>query len=885
MFDIERAIRDWKSAMRRSPSIEDSDLAELERYLRDKIEDLGRQGMGPEEAFRIAEAEFRRAGTLDAAYGQARSARPGRRFPWKNARFSPGLLWSSVRIALRRMRLQKAYSVINIGGLALGLACALLIMLWVRDELSFDRFHTKADRIFRVVFSTSEDGRPTNANGSFGVGPALKKDFPEILETVRVKKMEQNPKRYVGYQDRKFYESRFFFAEPSALTVFDFPLVRGDAATALRDPGSVVLTEDMAAKYFGVEDPIGKVLEADPYNDGKLMLFRVTGVAKNIPRQSHFHFDFLASFSTLREDTDRFVGIYQHYTYVLMKDRSSAAALTAPRLLDFLERNWQEDPWYTISFQPLLDIHLRSGLRSEIEPVGNRLYVYVFSAIALAVLLIACINFMNLATARSATRAKEVGIRKAVGAPRAQLIRQFLGESLSTSAIATGGAFLIIASALPWFNRLTGKGLTPASLADPSLLLAAAAVALTVGLASGIYPAFFLSAFAPVQALKSRASRTAAGAGLRRVLVIFQFVLSIGIICSTLVIRDQMRHIRSRDLGFDRNQILVIPLNGEVRRNYEGLRSGLLQNPGVENSATSALVPTGGSAHYPTNFVGGPQGLTQVVYFVDKEFVDTYGLGLLAGRTPERPASEDGPWEMLISEESAKEGGCASPQDAIGKGIEIAEEQSGRVVGVVNDINLYSLHRPAYPIIYIVSPVARHNYLSVRIKTRNVPETLAHIEKTWRSLVPSYPLDHMFLDASFEQLHSAEQRMSEMFSVFSVLAIAVACLGLFGLASFTAEQRTKEIGIRKVLGASVTGLYAQLSRGFLLLVVLANVIAWPVAYFAMSAWLRNFAYRVRIGWWIFPAAALSALAVAALTVGSQTWRSARANPVDSLRYE
>ncbi len=883
MFDLEKAITEWKRAMRRSASIDDGDLAELERYLRDKVEDMTRQGSDPAEAFRTAEAEFRRAGTLDAAYGHVRAARPSGRFPWRPRRFSPGLLASYVRIALRRLRLQKTYSLINVGGMALGLACTLMIFIWVRDELGYDRFHTKADRIYRVVFSTSDDGLPTNANGSFGVGLALKKDFPEVLETVRIRKMEQNPKRYVGYKDKKFYEPRFFYAGPSLFTVFDFPLVRGDASTALEEPSSVVLTEDMARKYFENDDPIGQVIEADPYNDGTIVLFRVTGVAKNVPRQSHFHFDFLASYSSLREDTVSLGGFYQHFTYVLLQDRSSAASL-APRLLDFLHRNWRQDPWYTISLQPLREIHLRSGLKSEIEPMGNRLYVYVFSAVALAVLLIAGINFMNLATARSAKRAREVGIRKAVGAPRSQLVRQFLGESLSLSVISTVAAFLVILLALPWFNRLTGKSLTPASLADPSLLLAAAAIALAVGVLSGLYPAFLLSAFEPVQSLKSKAGHTASGAVLRRVLVVCQFALSVGIICSTLVIRDQMTYIRSGDLGFDRDQILVIPLNEEVRRNYEAFRNELLKNPGVENAATSALVPTSGSAHYNFNFEGGTQGVTQVLYVVDKEFVATYGLKLLAGRTIERPASKDGPWEFLVSGQSVREAGYASPQDAVGKRVDV-EGQGGQVVGVVKDINIYSLHRPAYSIVYVVTPVSRHNYLSVRIGTRNAPEALAHIRRTWQAMAPSFPLDYAFLDASFEQMHNAEQRMSGLFSVFSVLAIAVACLGLFGLAAYTAEQRTKEIGVRKVLGASASSVYVLLSKEFLKWVALANVIAWPLAYYAMSAWLQNFAFRVGIGWAIFPLSAGAALSIAALTVGAQTLRAARANPVDSLRYE
>jgi putative ABC transport system permease protein len=883
MFDLEKAIAEWRRKARRSPTIDEGDLAELERYLRDKVEDLKSQGTSLEAAFRKAEEEFRGAGALEAAYGHARAARPVRRFPWKKARFSPGLVWSGVRIGLRRLRLQKAYAVINVGGMALGLSCTLLIFLWVRDELRYDRFHAKADRIYRVVLSTSDDGQPTNANGSFGLGPALKKDFPEIEETVRIRKMEQSPKRYVGYEDRKFYEPRFFYAEPSLFTVFDFPLVRGDAATALTDPGSVVLTEAMAAKYFGDEDPIGKVIEADPYNDGKPLPFRITGVAKNVPRQSHFQFDFLASYSGLREDTTRLSGMYQHYTYVLLKERADPAAM-APRFLDFLKRNWQEDPWYTISLQPLRAIHLRSGLRSEIEATGNMADVYIFAAIALAVLLIACINFMNLATARSAKRAKEVAIRKAVGAPRSQLVRQFLGESLSTSAIATAGAFLIVVSALPWFNRLTGKGLGAAVLTEPPVLLAAAAIALAVGCVSGLYPALFLSAYRPVQSLRAQGGPKASGILLRRALVVFQFALSIGIICSTLVIRGQMTYIRSRDLGFDRDQILTAPLNGEVRANYEAFRSELLRNPGVENVATSAFVPTGGSAHYNMSYEGGAQGITQVLYMVDRHFVSTYGLTLLAGRTTERLLTESGPNEVLVSESSVREAGYPSPLEALGKKVDL-EGTPATIVGVVKDIYLYSLHRPLYAIVYVVRPFARLNYLSIRIGVRNVPQTLAHIRRTWQTMVPSYPLDYTFLDESFDQLHAAEQRMSEMFSVFAVLAIAVACLGLFGLAAYTAEQRTKEIGVRKVLGASAWSIYASLSREFLRWVVLANVIAWPLAYYAMSSWLRNFSARIGIGWGIFPLAAAAALAIAAVTIGSQTLRAARANPVDSLRYE
>lgn len=789
----------------------------------------------------------------------------------------------SFKVAFRNMKRHKGYTLINIAGLAVGMACTILILLWVQDETSFDRFHRKADRIYRVVFATSDDGTPTNANGSLGVGPALKKDFPEVIETVRVRKMERSTKRYVGYQDKKFYEPRLFFAESSIFKVFDFPLVRGDSATALEGPDGIVLTEDMAKKYFGNEDPIGKVVEADPYSDGKLMPFRVTGIAKNVPRNSHFHFDFLASYKGLREDTRALSGFYQHYTYALL-DRSSSAASLSPRLLDFLRRNWREDPWYTISLQPLLDIRLHSGLRSEVEPTGNILYVYIFTAIALSVLVIACINFMNLATARSARRAREVGIRKVAGAPRSRLVRQFLGESLSLGTVSAAAAILIVIMTLPLFNGLTGKGLTLSSLINPSFIMGAAAIALGVGFISGIYPAFFLSSFQPIRSLKSRAGHAASGAVLRKGLVIFQFALSIGIIFATLVVRKQMNYIRSRDIGYDKEQILAIPINEDLRRNYEGFRNQLLTNPGIENVTTSSYVPTASSMHLNMRFEGQTEGITQVIYSVGKEFANTYGLKLLAGKDIRRSIARDGTSEFLVSELTTREAGYSSPREAVGKSVDF-EGYKGHIVGVVEDINIYSLHQEPYPIVYFMSPVEGHNYLSIRVDARSIPQAIGHIRETWRKMVPGLPLDYFFLDASFEQMHVSEKKMSAVFAVFSILAIFVACLGLFGLAAYTAEQKTREIGVRKVLGASATGITVLLSREFLKWVALANLIAWPVAYFAMHKWLQNFAFRVGIGWEIFLASAGAALAISILTVSSQSIKAAVANPADSLRYE
>ena len=781
------------------------------------------------------------------------------------------------------MKKHKGYSFINIAGLAVGIACTIFILLWVQDELSFDRFHENADRIYRVVASTSDDGSPTNANGSFGVGPALKKDFPEVIETVRIRKMGQSVKRYIGYKDKKFYESRFFFSEPTVFTVFNFPLVKGDSTTVLNDPNSIVLTEEMAKKYFGNEDPLGKIIEADPYNDGELMLFRITGIAKNVPRNSHFHFDFLASYSSQNDDTDNISDFYQHFTYVLLNSKTSVESLDN-KLLDFLHRNWKEDPWYTISVQPLYDIRLHSRLKSEIEPTGNILYVYIFTAIALFVLIIACINFMNLTTACAVKRVKEVGIRKVVGARKNQLVHQFLGESLLLSIYSALAAVLIVVSVLPLFNRLTSKYITLISLINPSFVLGIAAITLTVGFIAGIYPAFFLSAFQPMHSLKSRTGYSFSGTALRKGLVIFQFALSIGIIISTMVVHKQMRYIQSQNLGYDKEQILVIPLNKDLRQNYEGFRNELLKYPGIENISTSSYVPTRGSAHLNFRFEGNEENLSQVIYCIDKEFVSTYGLELLAGKNIQHPISKDGTPEFLVSELTIQEAGYSSPREAIGKSVNL-EQYKGHIVGVVKDINIYSLHQVPYAISYVVTSIKNHNYLSIRILPLSISENIGFIRKTWQEMVSNYPLDYFFLDASFEQMHISDKKMGEIFSIFSILAIFVACLGLFGLATYTAEQKTKEIGVRKILGASVSSIYLLLSQEFLKWVALANIIAWPVAYYAMHRWLQNFAFRITIGWEIFLISGGVALAISVMTVSFQSIKATTANPVDSLRYE
>jgi putative ABC transport system permease protein len=789
-----------------------------------------------------------------------------------------------LKVTLRNILRNKGYFFITIASLSLGLACCALITLFITDELSYDRFHKKAERIYRIVSSTSEDGVPTNANGSLGVGPALKKDFPEVIEIVRLRKMGQSVKRYVGYKEKKFYEQKFFFAEPSIFTLFDFPLTKGNPDTALRDTNTIVITQEMAKKYFGEEDPLGKTLEADPYNDGKLMLFRITGVAKNVPRNSHFHFDFLASYISLREKTNDFSGFYQHFTYVLLNKSSSAESLNK-KLLDFLHRNWKKDPWYTISLQPLLDIRLNSRLRSEIEPTGSILYIYIFTAVAIFVLLIACINFMNLTTARSIKRSKEVGLRKVVGARKKQLVRQFLGESIVLSLCSALVAMLLVLAALPIFNSLAHKGVTLDSVINGRFMVAFITISLGMGVLSGIYPAFILSSFQPIHSLKTRPEFTvSSGTKLRKGLVVFQFALSIGIIFASVIAHGQMKYINSHHLGYDKQQILVIPLNRDLRQNYTAFKDALLQYPGIENATTSSYVPTRGSAHRSLQFQGQDQRLGQVIYLVDKDFVKTYGLRLLAGKDMRLPLSKAGTSEFLISQLTAREAGYTSPQAAVGKSVTFYEYK-GYVAGVVNDINLYSLHRDYYSITYMISSIESHNYMSLRISPQNLSASLSNIREIWKKLIPNYPLDCFFLDSSFQEMHAADKNMGEILSAFSILGIFIACLGLFALAAYLVQQKTKEIGIRKILGASVFNIYLLLSWQFVKWVVLANVLTWPVAYFIMRKWLQNFAFRMGISWEAFLFSGCMALIISVMAVSYQSVKAAVTNPIESLRYE
>ncbi len=794
------------------------------------------------------------------------------------------MLKNYFKIAFRNLRRNKGFTILNVLGLAIGLASCLLIFVYIQDELSYDRFHQKAEQIYRVTYSTNDEGTPTNANGSFGVGPALKRDFPQVETYTRLRKAGQlGTKSLVRYEDKNFYEERFFFADSTVFEVFSFHLVKGNPEAALARPGTVIITEATAEKYFSNEDPLGKTLVADPFGEGEMIEFEVTGVMRNLPRNSHVYFDFLASIYSTSDDLNQFAGFQQVYTYIVLHENASEEPLEA-KLLDFIHRNWTDDPWYTIQLQPLLDIHLHSHLRSEIEPNGNIRYVYIFAIIAIFVLVIACINFMNMVTARSTKRAREVGVRKALGAGRNQLVRQFLAESILLSLASGILAIVFVDLFTSLFNNMTGKEIDILAYAGPFTVAVFVGFIIVVGILAGSYPALMLSRFKPVNTLKGNVIEVGSDAFLRKGLVVFQFAISMALIATTVIVYSQMNYIQTKDLGYAEDQIMALPLNNELRKHYEAFRSELLQSANIINMTTSSLVPTMGSSHTSFKVEGMERGQSYSTYFVDRNFVETYGLDLLAGSDIERVVNGESGGDFLFSELAVNEAGWETAEEIIGRRV-TWDEFEGRVSGVVNDMHIYSFREKVYSSAFLITPIKYHRYLSIQLNPENLSETMGYIERVWSDMFPGYPFEYFFLDESFEQMHRSDMRLAETITWFALLAIFVACLGLFGLSAFAAEQKVKEIGIRKVLGARVGQIVVLFSKEFLKLTALGTVIAVPAAWYFASIWLKGFAYRIEIGVMPFIMAGTVLMLIALLSISYNSIRAALVNPAQSLRSE
>ncbi len=808
-----------------------------------------------------------------------------------------------LKIAFRNLQKHKTYALINVLGLAVGMTGCLLILLYVQEELGYDRFHRRAERIYRLALA----GRATGENRMLSIArspspwaPVLAKEFPGVENFVRFKTplsrwLISNPA-----SQKRFFEKGFYFADASVFEVFDFALLRGNPQEALRQANSVVLTPSAAKKYFGEDDPMGKLLLADNNYE-----FTVTGVLQEVPHNSHLQFDFLASFATLTVPANAKgefiyggnVSEFQNfalnphiYTYLLLRQDYPPSALER-ELPAFLQKyagtalqgaGLELQPF----LQPLTAIHLHSHLDAEVSPNSDIEYVYIFIVISLFILLIACINFMNLATARSANRAKEVGLRKVVGSSRSQLVQQFLGESL---LLALGAATLAVALGqmlLPWCNELSGKHLA-FHFTGGRFLLAWLGVILFAGVLAGSYPALFLSGFRPAAVLKGKFKAGAASATLRRILVIAQFALSIVFIVGTMVVYRQLQYVQNQKLGFDKEHVLTIPLvDPPSRLIYQTYKNAIAQHPNVVSVAAANTVPGGLIDVFMLHAEGMPLAEKTAVegMFIEHDFIKTLGLELAAGRDFARDFATDTTEAFIINETAAQRFGWNGA--ALGKQLKANDFFKGRVIGVVKDFHVKSLHQKIEPLaLHLAFSPDMFVHLIVRLRPGYLPQTLADLEAKWQEVYPHHPYEYSFLDQDFDSLYRAEQLRGKIFGAFAALAIFIACLGLFGLAAFTAEQRTKEIGIRKVLGATESHLVVLLSQEFVRLVLIANLLAWPLAYGLMHKWLEDFAYRTRLDAGIFLWCGLATLVISLLTVSFQALRAALANPVEALRYE
>ncbi len=793
------------------------------------------------------------------------------------------MLKNYLKITIRNIIKHKGYSLINISGLAVGMACCILILLWVKDEMSYDRFHENADVIYRVTehqYNSSGDYFPV-AVTPWPLAGALKNDFPEIVESARSRILSG---RLISYGGKKFYEQDFVAVDPSFLKIFSFALVEGDISTALTEPNTMLITQETAKRYFGDEDPIGEILTYNLTTD-----FKVTGVLENVPHNSHIQFDFLVPFeSTLREFgwTDSW-WTNNYTTYVQLADISFVQQISK-KVSEYLKKI-NDQTRTKLILQPLTDIHLRSDYAIDLygHTENKAIYVYAFSVIALFVLLIACINFMNLSTARSEKRSKEVGLRKVVGANRFNIVSQFYGESLFMTLISFFAALLLVSILLPVFNDLSGKLLTLDSMKEPVFLLGLFVFMLVTGLMSGSYPALVQSSFKPVDSIKGTGVRYSSQSGkslFRRTLVVTQFTLSIMLIVGTLIVYKQIDYMLNKELGYEKESRIYFIKRANVRTQYDAFKSELLRDPNITGVTASSDIPT-----YTVHSTGafsweGKDPETKFLihqFSVDYDYIKTFNMRIIAGRDFSKDFPVDASTESFIVNETAVK--AMGLKDPVGSKFTLYEN-SGQIVGVVEDFHFKSLQKEIEPLVLRIDP-QRDSYIFVKFRPERTGEAIASIRNVYNSFNPDFPLQYTFLDEAVEQLYYSEQKTKTIFNYFTLIAIFISCLGLYGLAAYMTQQKTKEIGIRKVLGASIVNIVTNLSKEFILLVCMANAIAWPLAYFAMHTWLHGFAYRIDIDLPIFIYAGLVSTILGLLTVSSHTVKSALANPVDSLRYE
>lgn len=792
-----------------------------------------------------------------------------------------------LKIAFRNILKHKGYSAVIIAGLALGLACCIYILIYVQFHLGVDGYHDDIDRVYRVLVSQKTASHHEIARSCYPLmAQALKEKFPEVEYSVNI---NAGWEEYVSCGDRMFREQGLYHSNPDILKVFRIPFVRGNPGTALTRPKTAVLSRDMAAKCFDARDPIGKTLTVGDTE------YEITGIIENPPDNTQFKYNIIMSWETVKNHElfrDWRPGILATSTFVKLKPGTDAKAfeqkihrLPHEYMAEALEKKGTTS---RLLLQPVKDGYLHSITPGGIKGTRVLNYIYIFSAVGILILLIACMNFMNLATARSANRAGEVGVRKVVGAERSQLVWQFLSESVVVTLMAFAVAVLLVELLFPFFNQLAGFRLSYKYLLQPGVLLGLFILFVFVSAAAGMYPAVFLSAFKPAAVLKGVLRRGSRGAGMRRVLVMLQFVISIVMLVATISIYNQISFMKSQPLGFEKEQKMVVVLKnwGMVENKYEAIKNEFLGHPGIIDATASSGVPG-----YPVNrtwiFPYGQEaekGMAFRSLRSDHDFLKVFGIKLAAGRHFQKDISTDVQKAMIINEAGVKALGWKNPREAIGKFMGMGSRDRIPIIGVVKDFHWFGLQRDIEPMLIRVVPSLFRSF-AFTVSTKNVHSTVSFVERKYKELFPGDMFEYFFVDKNFSRQYHSEERLGTIAMIFTVFGLLVACLGLFGLASFVAEQRTKEIGIRKALGAPVSGIVMLLSGEFAKWVAAANIIAWPIAYFAVGNWLDNFAYHAGLGLGTFILAGFLAMTIALLTVGFHTVKAARANPVKALKYE
>lgn len=802
------------------------------------------------------------------------------------------MLKNYLKITYRNFIKQKVYSTLNVSGLAIGIACSILILMYINDELSYDKFHSKSHRTYRVLEKFESEGvGEHSASLPFPTGPALKNDFERQVEHVVRFFNFQSPSLALANKaaEKGFNESNIFFADSTFFDVFDFELISGNKETVLDDPNSIIITRSMAKKYFIDEDPMGKTLE---FQGNQNLL--VTGVMEDTPKNAHFQIDFVVSFSSLKQN---FGGGYPTtwywnpcWTYIVLEENTNKEEFEA-QFPDFVQKYFPDfvKDDITLQLQPIEDIHLHSKLDYEIAANSDVKNVYIFGMVAIFVLLIASINFINLSTARANKRAKEVGVRKSLGSAKSQLINQFIIESILLTFASLLVAVAIVALVLPAFNQLTEKSVPLSILLEPVFLFGLIGSGLVIGLLSGFYPAFVLSSFKTVLVLKNGHLKTS-GLNFRRILVTSQFSISIMLIIGTIIVLNQLDFLQNKDAGFNDENVVMVPvIQSPMGHHYENFKTTALQSPHIHSmTAVEEIV---GAKFQVGNytFEGMDKSKPFPRFNVRHDFISTMNIPLAAGRAYDQTVQTDDSLALVINETMAKTLGW-NPEDAIGKRFKFRGEFQGKIIGVVQDYNFASKHHPIAPLVITLNtnPGAFNlfiKYVAVKIDGRQTPNAITDLEKSWLAVMPERPFDFFFLDDRLNDSYKSEQKLSSVTLVFSLLAILVACLGLFGLATFSVEQRTKEIGVRKVLGINTSQIMTLLSREFMLLIAIAFLVAIPLSYYFLNEWLNGFAFRVNIEAWPFILAGIITFIISITTVAYHAMKASLINPVDTLKYE